>query len=320
MRDLAEFVSYVLTQGHYYFAGSYTHQVLIAFWDLFRQLWFFLVIGILASTAISTFWSKNQLASFFNRSAGLSVVTATVIGILSPIPTYIAIPLVVVLYRAGVPPAPLFSFLVSSPLMNPILFSMTAGAFGYQLAFALVISALTLGISTGLIVQALISRGRFRHVLCKEKNPAMIPQNKPILARTVKTTGAAFVRELGKMTRFAGKYFAVGILVAAAVKVLVPAQWVISVLGTQGSFSVLVAAAAGIPLYACGGGAIPVVKTLVDLGMDKGAVLAFFISGPATKLSTLVALKAAVRREAFILYLAVSLIGATVFGLAYSAW
>jgi uncharacterized membrane protein YraQ (UPF0718 family) len=219
-----------------------------------------------------------------------------------------------------VPPAPLFSFLVSSPLMNPILFSMTAGAFGYQLAVALVISALTLGITTGLIVQGLMSRGRFQKVLCSDVTPTMAFAGRPSPDRTVRAAAKAFTRELGKMTRFAGKYFTMGILIAAAVKVLVPSRWVISVLGNGGSFSVLAAAAAGIPLYACGGGAIPVIKTLQDLGMDKGAILAFFISGPATKLSTLVALKAAVRREAFVLYLAVSLVGATVFGLAYSAW
>lgn len=320
MSELSAGIAYVLTKVSYYFSGSYTHQVLLAVWDLFGQLWVFLVIGIVASTVISTFWSRERLAAFFHRSAGVSIVTATVIGILSPIPTYVAVPLVVVLYRAGVPPAPLFSFLIASPLMNPVLFSMTAGAFGYQLAVALVISAMALGITAGLIVQGLISRGRFRQVLCAETPPANVLAGRPSPGFSVRSTAKTFVRELGKMTRFAGKYFTMGIVIAAAVQVLVPSRWVISVLGGGGSYSVLLAAAAGIPLYACGGGAIPVIKTLQDLGMDKGAILAFFISGPATKLSTLVALKAAVRREGFLLYLAVSLIGATVFGLAYSAW
>ena len=40
----------------------------------------------------------------------------------------------------------------------------------------------------------------------------------------------------------------------------------------------------------------------------------------ATKLSTLVALKAAVDYRVFLLYLAIGLLGATAFGFAYSVW
>jgi hypothetical protein len=107
---------------------------------------------------------------------------------------------------------------------------------------------------------------------------------------------------------------------AALAKNLIPVGWIAKSFGGNQTLSVLTAVAAGVPLYACGGGTIPVMKTLQDLGLDKGAVLAFFISGPATKLSTIVALNAAVTRRVFFLYLAITLIGATGFGLLYNLW
>jgi uncharacterized membrane protein YraQ (UPF0718 family) len=305
---------------HYYLAGSYTHKVVACMWDLFGQLWYFLVIGVLFTAFISVFWRKDVIAHFLQRSPRGSIFISTLIGVVSPMPTYVAVPLIAALFRVGVPPAPLFAFLVSSPLMNPILFSLTAGAFGYEMAAALTMSAFILGMTAGLIAQLIGSRLSFSMFLLDGGSLVQSLHRSNLRKRTVKSFGIEFSNQLFRNAKFVSKYFFLGIAVAAAVKVLVPASWIISVLGTQRSFSILVAVAAGVPLYACGGGAIPVMKTLQQLGMNKGAILAFFVSGPATKLSTLVALKAAVRKEVFILYLAIALLGATAFGLAYSMW
>jgi len=50
------------------------------------------------------------------------------------------------------------------------------------------------------------------------------------------------------------------------------------------SFSVLLAAAMSILFYVCGGGATPTIYGLMNMGMNKAAVLAFFIVGPATRI------------------------------------
>lgn len=317
---LWEAVWFVQTWVAYYFAGTYTHQLLLATWDLLLQLWPYFAVGIVASAAISSLWSRDELASRFRRSSGVSIASATLIGVVSPMPTYVAIPMVAVLYGAGVPAPPLFAFLVASPLMNPVLFALIAGAFGYQMALALLVSAITLGFSAGMIMHVCLNRGKFKQFMPAQGGAAGPDSVRSLEAGRWRAFMTCFPNQLVKMTRFAGRLFLLGVVVAAAVKVLVPASWVISMLGHEHSWSVLVAAAAGIPLYACGGGAIPVFKTLQDLGMDKGAILAFFISGPATKLSTLVALKAAVRIQVFLLYFTIALVGAVAFGLAYGAW
>jgi hypothetical protein len=82
--------------------------------------------------------------------------------------------------------------------------------------------------------------------------------------------------------------------------------------------SVILSSAAGVPFYVCGGAAIPVVQQLADLGMSQGAVLAYFISGPVTKISNLVLLQAAFRRIILLEYLLIGLLGAVAIGFVYN--
>ena len=315
LRQLSSAVSKI----GYYLAGSYTHRVLLTVGDLLAQLWYFFVAGIIISAIISLFWSRESVAAFFQKSSRVSIVGAAIVGIVSPMPTYVAIPLVAALFRVGVPIPVLFAFLVSSPLMNPILFFLTAGAFGYEMALARVAAALVLGVAAGWAVYALTLHGKLGGFLCAAcEEPFTFAREHS--RRTLRVYATDFGHEAYHLGRWAGKYFLLGIFVAALAKNLIPVGWIAKSLGGNRTFSVLTAVAAGVPLYACGGGTIPVMKALQDLGLDKGAVLAFFISGPATKLSTIVALKAAVTKKVFALYLGITLLGATVFGLLYSLW
>jgi len=88
-------------------------------------------------------------------------------------------------------------------------------------------------------------------------------------------------------------------------------------LGHNQILSVFASTAAGIPLYSCGGTVIPVMKELADMGVNKGAILAFLISGPATKISTLVLLTTMFKKGIVAVYFALSIVGAIVFGIAY---
>jgi uncharacterized membrane protein YraQ (UPF0718 family) len=66
---------------------------------------------------------------------------------------------------------------------------------------------------------------------------------------------------------------------------------------------VLLAASLGIPVYVCGGGTIPLLKAWLEAGMSPGSALAFMITGPATKLTNLSAVKMILGMRNFILYI-----------------
>ena len=76
-----------------------------------------------------------------------------------------------------------------------------------------------------------------------------------------------------------------------------------SLFGQNEGFGILLAATIGVPLYACGGGTIPLLQQWLLSGMTMGAAASFMITGPATKITNLGALKIVLGLRRFILYL-----------------
>jgi uncharacterized membrane protein YraQ (UPF0718 family) len=63
-----------------------------------------------------------------------------------------------------------------------------------------------------------------------------------------------------------------------------------------------------VPLYACGGGTIPLISAWLANGMSIGSAAAFMISGPATKITNLGALKIILGIKRFIIYIIFSIV------------
>ena len=99
-------------------------------------------------------------------------------------------------------------------------------------------------------------------------------------------------------------YFLIGILLSALFQRYVPQSVLVKLFGGSEAWGVLIAATVGVPLYACGGGTIPLLKSWLADGMSLGSAAAFMITGPATKITNLGALKIAMGWKHFILYLA----------------
>jgi uncharacterized membrane protein YraQ (UPF0718 family) len=295
----------------YLFENTYTKKIVKTFVDLFLQLWPFILSGIFITTVLTLYFPKEKIAGLFKKHTLLSIVVSVCAGAVSPIGTYALIPLMGMLLRTGAfPVAPLVAFMISSPLINPFLFLLTAGAFGLPMAMLRVSASIVLGLVGGLLAY------RFWHRA--GDTPVEMGGYNQDLGTNDKASLSAFWKELSSQSRFILKVFSLALLTAAVVSVVVPADVIGKILGGKSNLSVIIAVAAGIPLYACGGGSIPVIEVLYDMGMSKGAVLGFFISGPATKASTLAALFACIERRIVMLYFAVTVTGALLFGIIYN--
>jgi uncharacterized membrane protein YraQ (UPF0718 family) len=152
--------------------GTYTGVILGNFWDLASQLWYFVVIGALLSTLIWRFLPKTWLQRELKKRANGSIVVASLLGLLSPMCTFAAIPVVGTLIGMGVPAAPLVAFMVSSPLMNPSLFVYTAGVISMEMALARLLTALSVALVAGFGARLAIDRGLLKFdALSMEKVP-----------------------------------------------------------------------------------------------------------------------------------------------------
>jgi len=210
----------------------------------------------------------------------------------------------------------LMALMISSPLINPNLFLLTTGAMGLEMAFLRTLSAFVLGVSAGYITLWMEKRYNLttETVLKKNKQYTLTPYFNGEDKRSI----SGFFNELYRMTRYVSKFFFLAVFLAAAIKILVNPTFIVRVFDSDSFFSVALLTGAGIPFYICGGAAIPVVQQLADLGLSKGAVLAFFISGPVTKISSLVIIMQAFEKSILVLYLTIGIVGALVIGVFYN--
>ena len=78
----------------------------------------------------------------------------------------------------------------------------------------------------------------------------------------------------------------------------------------------LMAATIGVPLYACGGGTIPLLQAWLIDGMSLGSAAAFMITDPATKITNLGAVKIVLGAKRFVLYWVFTIVFALLTGWA----
>lgn len=111
-----------------------------------------------------------------------------------------------------------------------------------------------------------------------------------------------FFKNFGRNVRATGGWFFMGIVLSALFQRYVPAEVMTDLFGGNQAFGVLMAATIGVPLYACGGGTIPLLQGWLFDGMSMGSAAAFMITGPATKITNLGAVKIVPGARRFALY------------------
>ncbi len=286
----------------FYFLWQKTlsYQIVIAFFELLWLVLPYFLLGFLILILIERFIPQIIHATVLKKNTIIAVLAGAVLGVISPLGTYIAVPMCAVLLQNGYPPAPVFAFLLASPLINPNLFILTSGLLGPIMAVARTLSALLLGLAGGLVVYYFPVKVFRLGVNITERDRQK-----------------SFRRRIFARLKYVTKFFLLALLISAVVQVIVPSDWIVRSMGSRGGLSVFVAVGLGVPFYSCGGAAIPLIMVLQDLGMAAGPILAFFISGPATKLSTLTVTKMTLGWRAFIFYLFVSLSGAVFFGFVF---
>ena len=271
----------------------------------------YVVLGVVASQALRYTKLTAVLQRVCSGAPIISISMAALLGLVSPLCTYGTVPVVLQLYRAGVPLAPLVTFLSASSLMNPQLFILTWGGISPEMALIRFFAVLIFSVLLGVVVHRLPPKWVANAAVLQESDPAEPQRARPPFE------WRRFLRECYDNTLFIGYYLIIGILLGAAVEVYVPGRWIAMAFRPGQWTSVALAAVLGVPLYACGGGTIPLIRSLITQGMSEGAALAFFISGPATRITPLLALGAMLKSRFIAVYVFVLLAYSLTAGVLY---
>ncbi|MBW7995699.1 MAG: hypothetical protein FVQ81_03815 [Candidatus Glassbacteria bacterium] len=287
------------------FFRTYTYRILENFWELALELLPYLCAGIVVIALLQRLIFRLPKIAILRAGTTAAIAVATLAGMAAPLPVYLAVPFSAVLLSTGIPASPVISFLVACPLIDPNLFLLTYGAFGPAMACGRALSAFCLGAGAGLIYRKIEGRFPLRTV-------DSLTDSAP------RSFGKPFALSLRRQSWFILKIFSVSLLLGAAIKALVPPELVRSLFSDSGYSAILIAIALGVPFYQCGGASIPIMEALNELGLSSGAVLAFFISGPATKISALYAFREGFGSRTVAVYLAYTMAGAFLAGLAFN--
>ena len=276
----------------------------------FLQLAPYIIIGVLIGEALKfTSWTK-LIYRYINNRPLVAVVFATVLGIISPLCTYGTVPVLITLYGAGISVYPLISFLAASSMMNPQLFIMTGGGLGWDMAAARLIAVLIFGIFIGFATMLIPERFIVREILLTSDNESIENKIKPPF------TWKSYFENSFKTLLFVMKMMLIGIAIASLVELLPVNLWMEKI-DVASPFSVVLAAITGIPLYACGGGTIPMISSLMAQGMSRGSALAFMIAGPATRITSLAAICVILKKRYIALYTLLLLLFSVAAGIYY---
>ena len=262
----------------------------------FRQIFGYWVIGMLIGSVVSVFF-KDKIHNLMRNMKGggggfWGIVLASVLGVASPLCMYGTIPIAASFSKGGVKDEWLASFMMSSILLNPQLIIYSA-ALGWKVLTIRIVSCFFCGIMAGVLVKLFFRKKSYFNFKSFDE-----PKNKD----TDPNLFLRFLKNLWRNLKATGLYFLFGVLLSALFQRYVPEKTITMLFGGNEAWGVLMAATIGVPLYVCGGGTIPILQTWLAHGMSLGSATAFMITGPATKITNLGALKAVLGIKNFALY------------------
>lgn len=273
----------------------------IYFWYYFsvqlRQIFGYWVLGMLIGSFISVFM-KDYIHDLFRsirskKLGAFGIVIASALGIASPLCMYGTIPIAASFSKSGMSDDWLAAFMMSSILLNPQLIIYSA-ALGIIALLVRIAACFLCGITVGVLIRIFYAGRPFFNFNGFDE-PKSRDTDPNILLR--------FLKNLGRNVKATGLYFLIGIALSALFQRYVPAEAMTALFGGNEAFGVFMAATIGVPLYMCGGGTIPLLQMWLYEGMSMGSAASFMLTGPATKITNLGALKIVLGIRRFLLYL-----------------
>ncbi|MCQ6280705.1 permease [Bacillus sp. EB600] len=204
----------------------------------------FIVIGAFVSALIEVFVSENTLLRIMPKNRFLSVITASLIGVLFPGCECGIVPITARLVKKGMPLSSAISFMLSGPIINPIVLFATFIAFGESWTMVWYRAGLAIGVSvaTGIVLSFVIKDNQLKINNDEHVHSHSHQNTKQKLISVITHT----IDEFFNM----GKFVVMGSLIASAMQVYVPTR-ILTTLGGTHVTAVLVMMALAFILSIC---------------------------------------------------------------------
>jgi uncharacterized membrane protein YraQ (UPF0718 family) len=252
-----------------------------------------LVAAVFVIGVVNTWFSADRVRRLLaGRHEATGNVLGALLGVVTPFCSCSAVPIFIGFVEGGVPLGATFSFLVSAPLVNEVSLVLLLGLFGWKVAALYLATGLAIAVASGLVLGRL---GMERHVEAWVREQSCCPAERvaaaPGLAERA-WRGAEAVRTVVGKT---WPYVLAGIGVGALIHGWVPEGILAGVMGKAAWWSVPLAVALGVPMYAGTATLVPIVQALLAKGAALGTVLAFMMAVVGLSLPEFIMLRRVLR-------------------------
>ena len=273
---------------------------------LFELLALFIVVSFIVSF-IQQVVSEEKIKKFLSRpNKAVNYLLGTLFGAITPFCSCSTIPVLAGLLNAKVPFGPSMSFLIASPLMNPVMIFMLWVLLGWKTALVYFIVLSIFSILTGLVFSKLNLAGTYKGVTVK--GDGFFSNKQGSRVKQALNDAWAFLYPMLP-------YLFIGVFIGAFIYGFVPAEFITKYASGDGIFSVMIASVIGIPMYIRPETMLPIAEALVSKGMSMGTVIALVIGGAGASIPEVVMLSKLFKKKFLVAFILAILIVAISTGL-----
>lgn len=278
------------------------------------KIFVLLAVLIFGISYIQSYFPPERSKKIMGRFHGIGAnIIGALLGTVTPFCSCSSIPIFMGFTSAGLPLGVTFSFLISSPMVDLGSLVLLMSVFGGKIAFAYVLVGLVVAVLGGTFIEKLHMENEVEEFI--REAPA-VDAELPELTLKERTDYAK--AQVESTIKKVAPYILVGVGIGAIIHNVIPQTVVERVLGGKHWYSVPLATAVGVPMYADIFGTIPVAEGLLIKGAGLGTVLAFMMAVTTLSLPSMVMLGKAVKKKLLLTFVAVVTVGIVAVGYLFN--
>lgn len=265
---------------------------------------------ILIISYIQSYFPPERTKKILGHFHGIGAnIIAALLGTVTPFCSCSSIPLFIGFTSAGLPLGVTFSFLISSPMVDLGSLLLLMSIFGWKVAVIYVVLGLVIAVAGGTLIEKLHPQNQVEEYI-RNGRSLDVPQEELHFNDRLKYACEQVVSTAKKVA----PYVLIGVGIGAIIHNWIPEEFIVKVLGDNNPFGVVLAAIAGVPMYADIFGTIPIAEALLAKGALLGVVLAFMMAVTTLSLPSMIMLRKAVKPKLLGIFVAICTVGIIIVG------
>ncbi|MDI6709091.1 MAG: permease [Thermoanaerobacterales bacterium] len=249
---------------------------------------------------LQEFIPPERIKSILERQRrGVGNFIGAALGAVTPFCSCSTIPILIGLLNGGAPFGTAMSFLIASPLLNPVIIMLLLALLGLKVTAMYSVITFAGSVATGVLWERLGLAADFKGAgqpapasCCGEAQLISLGAPQDLRAKLRRSLQGAM-----DLFRQVFWYLLLGAAIGALIYGFVPERLVVWAAGPQNPLAIPVAALIGIPMYLRAETIIPISAVLIGKGISLGAVVALIIGGAGASIPEVLLLASIFRRR-----------------------